>query len=454
MISKLKLREVGPIRSADITFNDLTIISGRNGVGKTYLSYTYFILMEHFRKEIRKIITPSESLNKLVSTLADSLSIGKKNVAFELKDVNVNNETLNQALLEASSNNDFFNDLDVSFKPSNKTKIEAELNECFLNSLTEKEVKLGLHSDIIYRLSKSKGSNSIELELVKETSTKIDTQSVIMEFDFLLRLFVTERLFNLRQFPITSERTGIALFNSDLMELNKYKVDEGQSQERYSLPIEINISTYRHLKNRKISYNDWTQKTKPGFQSQIKDIVGGHYEIEDQEVYFQPKGKNLKVPLKSSSGASKSLMLLDYFMYQYGQYGYLIIDEPELNLHLDSQKEVAQVLCSIANQGIKVIVTTHSDHFIREINNLIMLSNEKLETHVKQEIMRKAGIRSDSIISSDRVSTFVLSMNERKAYEMSVGMYGIDLTLFNEEIMKSNDVTQELMSSLYEASRD
>ncbi|HDG1576707.1 TPA: ATP-binding protein, partial [Vibrio cholerae] len=401
-----------------------------------------------------KIIKPSGSLTELVSTLADSLSIGKKNVTFELHDVNVTNKTLNQALLSASSNNDFFKDLDVSFKPSSNTKIEAELNEGFLNSLTDKEIQLRLHSDIIYRLIKHKGSNSIELELVKESSTIIDTQTVIMEFSFLLRLFVTEQLFKLRQFPITSERTGIALFNSDLMELNKYKVDEIQSQERYSLPIEINISTYRHLKNRKISYNDWTQKNKPTFQSQIKDIVGGHYDIEDQEVYFRPNGKDLKVPLKSSSGASKSLMLLDYFMYQYYDYGYLIIDEPELNLHLDSQKEIAQVLCSIANQGIKVVVTTHSDHFIREVNNLIMLSNKKLKHNVKQEIMKKAGIRKGSIISADKVSTFVISKNERKAYEMSVGIYGIDLTLFNEEIMKSNDVTQELMSSVYEANRD
>ncbi|EGR3116596.1 hypothetical protein DNH24_24155, partial [Vibrio parahaemolyticus] len=45
MISELKLRNVGPIKEATVPMKDLTIICGRNGVGKTYLSYSYFMFI-------------------------------------------------------------------------------------------------------------------------------------------------------------------------------------------------------------------------------------------------------------------------------------------------------------------------------------------------------------------------------------------------------------------------
>ena len=56
---------------------------------------------------------------------------------------------------------------------------------------------------------------------------------------------------------------------------------------------------------------------------------------------------------------------------------FLIIDEPELNLHPQNQRKVARLLARIVRAGIKVMISTHSDHIVRELNNLIMLSADK-----------------------------------------------------------------------------
>lgn len=52
----------------------------------------------------------------------------------------------------------------------------------------------------------------------------------------------------------------------------------------------------------------------------------------------------------------------------------LIIDEPELNLHPDNQRKMAGLLARLVNCGVKVLVTTHSDYLIRELNNRVMLN--------------------------------------------------------------------------------
>ena len=54
----------------------------------------------------------------------------------------------------------------------------------------------------------------------------------------------------------------------------------------------------------------------------------------------------------------------------------MIIDEPESHLHPYCQILMARLIAACINAGIKVFVTTHSDYFVKEINNLIMLSND------------------------------------------------------------------------------
>ncbi|MDX7723485.1 AAA family ATPase, partial [Aeromonas caviae] len=45
----------------------------------------------------------------------------------------------------------------------------------------------------------------------------------------------------------------------------------------------------------------------------------------------------------------------------------LIIEQPELHLHPNAQFLFAQVLCSMANSGVKLLIETHSEHLLRGI---------------------------------------------------------------------------------------
>ena len=118
----------------------------------------------------------------------------------------------------------------------------------------------------------------------------------------------------------------------------------------------------------------------------------------------------------------------------------LIIDEPELNLHPDNQRKIAIILVMIANRGIKVIVSTHSDYFIREINNLIMLKNEFPS---KNEIMQNYGYSENMLISDKQVNAYLFENNSIKLMEMD-NKEGIIAKTFDDVINSLNSSSDDI----------
>ncbi|HFQ4926345.1 TPA: AAA family ATPase [Vibrio vulnificus] len=450
MISELKLRNVGPIKEATVPIKDLTIICGRNGVGKTYLSYSYFMFMDNFRKLLFHRVTLSKEILKSISETASATGPSRKSFDLKMDELGLSYRELSELLKIAADNEEIFSTLEIS--KAHSSLISGGIDESTYRAFISKPGKLGFDGSLDIFLSKEKDEDTIKVTLIRDHEDELDADDIYTDVKFIVGVFIVDHIAKLGQFPITSERTGISLFFEELIEKRRDIKRSSNESYNYPMPIETNISNMRMIKSRKYAYNHWIHKRKRSFQSQVANMLGGTYKLENDGLYFQPKGKDILVPLRVSSGASKSLMLLDYFIHNFDSYGTLIIDEPELNLHLDNQKEIARVICSIANMGIKVIVTTHSDHFVREVNNLIMLSSPKLTEHHKQDIMKKARIHRQSIINPEQVSTVVLSSKEQKSFEMPVSEYGIDLKLFNDEIMANNDISNELMMAIYEGS--
>jgi len=118
----------------------------------------------------------------------------------------------------------------------------------------------------------------------------------------------------------------------------------------------------------------------------------------------------------------------------------LIIDEPELNLHPDNQRKIARILTMIANRGIKVIVSTHSDYFVREINNLIMLKDDFKS---KPEIMQKYGYNEKMLISEKKVSAYLFDDNSIKLMEIN-NKEGIIANTFDDVINSLNSSSDDI----------
>ena len=271
-----------------------------------------------------------------------------------------------------------------------------------------------------------------------------------------------------KPFVVTSERTGIALFYKEL-DLSKNRIvdmitkkntDKANSvrqlnlfdlvfsmTSRYAKPIEDNINTVRDYENLS-KKNSFIKDSKmyEGIISSLQDIIGGKYELKNDVLLYIPKdtesSNGKAVPVYVASSSIKSLFLIDLYINCLAKPNdILIIDEPELNLHPDNQIKMAGLLTRLSNAGVKVLVTTHSDYLIREINNRIMLSHE---FKGKKKYMMDYGYGKSDILLPENVQAY--SVNEKGVVsKVEKDKFGIKMLAFENLISKSNEASYNLV---------
>jgi predicted ATPase len=86
----------------------------------------------------------------------------------------------------------------------------------------------------------------------------------------------------------------------------------------------------------------------------------------------------MQLPLRrTSSMVSEIAPITLYLRHVLVRGDLLIIEEPESHLHPTSQLQLAQVLALLVDNGLSVFITTHSDFFLRALNNELLKSSIK-----------------------------------------------------------------------------
>ncbi|TAE61472.1 MAG: ATP-binding protein [Nostocales cyanobacterium] len=116
---------------------------------------------------------------------------------------------------------------------------------------------------------------------------------------------------------------------------------------------------------------------------QLQEILGGEIKIIRREgigaaeFYFQISSVDELLPMYLASSSVNQLTLLDtYFKYWAEEKNnFLMIDEPEVNLHPENQIKLLNILIQFIQNETrnKVLITTHSSILANAINNYIYL---------------------------------------------------------------------------------
>ena len=173
-----------------------------------------------------------------------------------------------------------------------------------------------------------------------------------------------------------------------------------------------------------------------------KDIVGGSYILnDDYSIDFKiGSANNMAIDFHLASSTARTLFGLDLYMkYKITIGDLLIIDEPELNLHPDNQRKLARILAKLANKGIKVLISTHSDYIVQEFNNLIMLSRNFRN---RDKIMKKYNYQLDEIITPNNINAYI-SQND-SIIKAEIATEGIIINTFDEVINSYNKSSDEI----------
>jgi len=136
--------------------------------------------------------------------------------------------------------------------------------------------------------------------------------------------------------------------------------------------------------------------------------------------------------------------LIMHLKYSAAPNDIIIIDEPEINLHPDNQIILTRVLGELINKGLRLIVSTHSDYIVRELNNMMMARELKCVDDVTYQ---KFGYQEDMLL--DRHQVKVYSFEIEKDSQISVvpletDRYGFSVGTIDQTIRQQNETTDTL----------
>jgi predicted ATP-dependent endonuclease of OLD family len=132
---------------------------------------------------------------------------------------------------------------------------------------------------------------------------------------------------------------------------------------------------------------------KDPFFVELNDIVHTYLQMdlqfelsENRFVFFLKDTFGCRYDLKDLSSGDQSMLLIILTIFGYDlEGGLLVIDEPELHLHPQRQKEFLSLIETISQKySLQVILATHSPLMINEKNipNVYRFNKEHLETSI------------------------------------------------------------------------
>lgn len=108
------------------------------------------------------------------------------------------------------------------------------------------------------------------------------------------------------------------------------------------------------------------------YSSLSEELINGKINIRDNELFYEQEFG--EIPIIASAASIKELapfaiMLQKGLVEQYS----IMFEEPETNLHPELQIKAADIAAKLLQKGCRLRVTTHSDYFLRRINDLLRL---------------------------------------------------------------------------------
>ena len=143
---------------------------------------------------------------------------------------------------------------------------------------------------------------------------------------------------------------------------------------------------------------------------------------------------------QTSSMVSELAPLILFLKYLVRPGNLIILEEPESHLHPAAQRQLARGIVRLVNAGVKVLITTHSDIFVSQINNLLRAS------YASKRWLRENGFAPEDCLKHEDVSAYLFRMDEESGGSRVESLeiqhdIGIEDPLFREVIHDLYDET-------------
>ena len=461
---QVTFKNIGPLKNVSLDLsNDLIVLCGPNNSGKTYAAYSIYGLYEAIEKRKNEMRTNEEAF----------VDIFNENDDFTKKiEKTINTKDFFETYLKKSTETLFTKALSTIFSANGNTFAQSECDlfykdiEYVINyeadcrgANFQKDYNYTYNYHLKYANTEniphiSKDRLYIEIEL--ESNEYLQKNTNLIHFVKSLNADVNATILNLLLYNVlfnktynhifTAERAALVIFNNEIRNFTATK-----NGDEILLPYPSPISDSLKFLNTMRGYIQRDAQTEFAFLADDLEnaILGGVISMSrDGEVQFSPhdnEAKNLSAHLTASLVKSLSTIVL-YLRYRAKKNDFIIIDEPELNLHPDNQRLVARFITKLVHHGFKIMISTHSDYIIRELNNLIMLYSGGEKAN---DLCEKYGYKTDELLDSTRVSAYLFDLNGG-AKSLTVDETGFEVATIDVEINKLNQTQEDIFFTLFD----
>ena len=440
----IKFKNLGPIESGEIDFNDLkgiNLIIGENNTGKTYLSnllYSYFKVRQRQdlkMKEVFDINFKKELSNLDYETIKHYF---EKKYESEIKNI------LPQIF---HTSKDIFKDFEIEVDLSDEILEFKKLDDYTIICFREmkKTIKLKkMQNKIEYLMEDYDENKGKRYTTYKAKIQEEDAKQFI--FGYFLHIKFFQKIYNFHSFP--AERSGAVLFYKQLLEERSDVLRElelGNSENigkisRYSEPVNDYVKFLSSISDRSKGVTEVDIYRK--LDTELKEILGGEVIIDSESNIMFKIDTNQIIDLGMVSSTVKTLAgFYLYLKYQAQKGDIIFIDEIELNLHPENQRKIIKLINYLSKQGIKFIISTHSPIITEEIDNMLLF--EKVKNKISKEEMKKYEINEEYGLKSSDINVFYLHDKIVERIKEKDGEFEIET--FNSVLEETDNLYQTLL---------
>ena len=461
-----RVENLGPLREAEVDLSkELILLTGPNSTGKTYLAWSVYGLFrapdapEVFRKLVKEIVeSPEQGIAfervialwpRLLDAIAEHLT-GRLHLCF-------------------AADRQSFANVKISIRagagePESQKTVQLMLplgnNEYFARVAVGPRLAIEL-------LKRTESTGAPSLARLEQTPIKQIPVEVRVALNEMLDASMS-RIVMGTYWPhstlLPTERTAVDMF---ARELSIRRTDLGNRvvETQLTFPVDAELtSVHLGVATRDVGRYPWpiqdslraandlvyTARQESEFAdlaSELETLLGGAVtSSKDGAVGFKPTNGPAEIGIHLTSSVVKSLASLVFYLRHSAHKGNLLmIDEPELNLHPDNQRKIARVLVKAVNRGLRLIMSTHSDYFLRELNNLIILSRD---TTAIREVRAKHGYTESEMLAPAKVGVYLFK--DGTAADIPVTEDGFEVQSIEDEINRMNAMSQEIYAAIHE----
>lgn len=430
---QVKVSRLGVIEKAEIDLKPLTVFVGPNNSGKTWLAYMLAGILGRFGWTkytnaylagkvddiypsidiaIDHIMNGGDATIDLVQFVEDFGEAYVNNVAKHAKQWI--HEFLSTALVS-------FEDLEVHFSLGDLK--EKAIEEVLKQSLNRQFGVGQAKRKPLLNLLKDSGSpelyilTSTEEGTLEEIPSKAVSNVVTRNVFELLRnalftdkpIFPTERTTYIT-YPLGDQIPGL--------EDDTAKTKRDKRGVRLSGPVSLFFSMIRTTylmddldeeSRAELAKNNSAVGTYTNLAQLLEEILSGSIQFSTSEpglrrglLFRTSNEKTMEIPVASSMVKELSSIVL-YLRYLAEPGDWLIIDEPEMNLHPEAQVKIIEFLAMLVNAGLNVLITTHSTYVVDHLTNLLDAYKHKNQDKIVEMFLLE---QKEAFISQEKVSIY------------------------------------------------